>query len=123
MENKGRAETFLRGELRIAACPRRSSNAVATRRADQATQELGRGAIEAAIWFGVYAPGRTPPEVITRLNETIVAAIQAQEIKSRMLTLGMKPTGTSSVELAKIQQADFERWGPIIKASGFKPDQ
>jgi tripartite-type tricarboxylate transporter receptor subunit TctC len=79
--------------------------------------------IEATIWFGVYAPGRTPPEVITRLNETIVAAIQTQEIKSRMLTLGVKPTGTSSVELAKIQQADFERWGPIIKASGFKPDQ
>jgi hypothetical protein len=38
-----------------------------------------------------------------------------------MLTLGMKPTGTSSVELAKIQQADSERWGPIT--SGFKPDQ
>ena len=40
-----------------------------------------------------------------------------------MLTLGMKPTGTSSVEPAKIQQADFERWAPIIRASGFKPDQ
>ena len=66
--------------------------------------------IEAAIWLGVYAPGRTPPEVIARLNETIVAAIQTQEIKSRMLTLGMRPTGTSSVELAKIQQMDFERW-------------
>jgi hypothetical protein len=55
-----------------------SSNAVATRRADQATQEPGRGAIEATI--------------------------------------------TSSAELAKIQQSDFERWGPIIKVSGFKPD-
>jgi tripartite-type tricarboxylate transporter receptor subunit TctC len=79
--------------------------------------------IEAAIWFGVYAPGRTPPEVIARLNEAIVAAIQTQEIKSRMSTLGLHPTGTSSVELAKIQQADFERWGPVIRASGFKPDQ
>jgi tripartite-type tricarboxylate transporter receptor subunit TctC len=79
--------------------------------------------IEAAIWFGVYAPGRTPPEVIARLNMTIVAAIQTREIKARMLTLGMNPTGTSSAELAKIQQADFERWGPIIRASGFQPDQ
>jgi tripartite-type tricarboxylate transporter receptor subunit TctC len=61
--------------------------------------------------------------VIARLNETIVTAIQAQEMKSRVLTLGTEPTGTSSVELAKIQQADFERWRPIIKASGFKPDQ
>jgi tripartite-type tricarboxylate transporter receptor subunit TctC len=79
--------------------------------------------IEAAIWFGVYAPGRTPPEVIARLNETIATAIQTPEIKSRMSTLGLHPTGTSSAELAKIQQADFERWGPIIRVSGFKPDQ
>jgi tripartite-type tricarboxylate transporter receptor subunit TctC len=79
--------------------------------------------VEAAIWFGVYAPGRTPSEVIARLNEIIVAALQTQEIRSRMLALGLHPTGTSSVELAKIQQADFERWGPIIRASGFKPDQ
>ena len=44
-------------------------------------------------------------------------------MRSRMLALGMRPTGTSAAELAKIQQADFERWGPLVKASGFKPDQ
>jgi hypothetical protein len=31
--------------------------------------------------------------------------------------------GTTGEELARIQRADYERWGPIIKASGFKADQ
>ena len=80
-------------------------------------------AIEAEVWFGVYGPGRTPADVIARLNKAIVAAIQTSEIKTRMLALGLRPTGSSSTELAKIQHADFERWGPVVKASGFKPSQ
>lgn len=80
-------------------------------------------AIEADVWFGVYAPRKTPAEVIMRLNKTIVAAIQSSDIRTRMLALGLRPTGTSSTELAEIQHADFERWGPVVKASGFKPSQ
>jgi tripartite-type tricarboxylate transporter receptor subunit TctC len=80
-------------------------------------------AIEAAVWFGIYAPGRTPADVIARLNQTIVAAIRTPELQARMLDLGLRPTGSSSAELAEIQRADFERWGPVVKASGFKPAQ
>jgi tripartite-type tricarboxylate transporter receptor subunit TctC len=80
-------------------------------------------AVEAEIWFGVYAPGGAPAEVIARLNKAIVAAVQGQEVKARMLALGLRLTGSSSAELARIQRADFERWGPAVKASGFKPTQ
>jgi tripartite-type tricarboxylate transporter receptor subunit TctC len=80
-------------------------------------------ALQGEVWFGVYAPGKTPPDVVARLNNIIVAAVQAPELRSRMQALGMRPTGTSSAELAKIQLADLERWGPVVKASGFKADQ
>ena len=80
-------------------------------------------ALQGEVWFGVYAPGKTPPDVVARLNNVIVAAVQAPELRSRMQALGMRPTGTSSAELATIQLADLERWGPVVKASGFKPDQ
>jgi tripartite-type tricarboxylate transporter receptor subunit TctC len=79
--------------------------------------------LEANVWFGVYAPGTTPDDIIARLNKVIVAAVQTPEISARMLALGLRPSGTSSADLARIQQSDYERWGPIIKASGFKPDQ
>jgi tripartite-type tricarboxylate transporter receptor subunit TctC len=37
--------------------------------------------------------------------------------------MGFQPTGTTAEELKQIQRADFERWGPIVKASGFKAEE
>jgi len=39
-----------------------------------------------------------------------------------LLSLGVEPTGLGAQELAAIMKRDYERWGPIIKASGFKPE-
>jgi hypothetical protein len=38
------------------------------------------------------------------------------------MALHLIPTGTSGPELARIQRADADLWGPVIKASGFKPE-
>jgi tripartite-type tricarboxylate transporter receptor subunit TctC len=73
-------------------------------------------------WYGVYAPAKTPPEAVARLNAAIVSAVRAPEIKNRIMALGLQPTGSSGPELAKVQKADSDLWGPVIKASGFKPD-
>jgi tripartite-type tricarboxylate transporter receptor subunit TctC len=72
-------------------------------------------------WFGIYAPAKTPPETVAQLNAAIVSAMRAPAIKNRLIALGLQPTGTSGQELAMIQKADAELWGPVIKASGFKP--
>jgi hypothetical protein len=34
----------------------------------------------------------------------------------------MEPTGLGPVELARIHRADYDKWGPVIRASGFKPE-
>ena len=73
-------------------------------------------------WYGIYAPAKTPPEAVARLNAAIVAAVRAPEIKNRIMALGLQPTGTSGPELAMVQKADSDLWGPVIKAPGFKPD-
>jgi tripartite-type tricarboxylate transporter receptor subunit TctC len=79
--------------------------------------------MQADAWFGVCAPRGTPADVVATLNNTIVAAIRKPDINARMVKLGLRPTGTSATELARIQKVDFERWGPVAKASGFKPTQ
>ena len=73
-------------------------------------------------WHGIYAPAKTPPEVVARLNAAIVSALRTPEIKDRVMALHLVPTGTSGPELARIQKADADLWGPVIKASGFKPE-
>jgi tripartite-type tricarboxylate transporter receptor subunit TctC len=78
--------------------------------------------IRGSGWFAMYAPAQTPPEIIARLNTVVVAAIRAPELRSRLMAVGLQPTGTSASELAKIQKSDSDLWGPVIKASGFKPE-
>jgi tripartite-type tricarboxylate transporter receptor subunit TctC len=79
--------------------------------------------IEAPGWFGFYAPAGTPEDIVARLEKEIVVATNAPEMRSKIETMGYLPTGTTSDALRKIQRADFERWGPIVKASGFKVEQ
>jgi tripartite-type tricarboxylate transporter receptor subunit TctC len=73
-------------------------------------------------WYGMYAPAKTPAEVVARLNQAVVEAVRAPEFRSRAMALGLRPTGTSAPELSNIQKSDSELWGPVIKASGFKPE-
>jgi tripartite-type tricarboxylate transporter receptor subunit TctC len=80
-------------------------------------------AIEGTGWYGIFAPGKTPDTVVARLSEAIVAAARVPEVVARMQVLGVRATGTTPAELGRIQRADLDLWSPIIRASGFKPEQ
>ena len=78
--------------------------------------------IEGAGWYAAYAPAKTPKDAIDRLAAAIVEGIRSPEVRERLEALGMEPTGLGPAELARIHRADYDKWGPVIKASGFKPE-
>jgi tripartite-type tricarboxylate transporter receptor subunit TctC len=80
-------------------------------------------AIEGTGWYGVFAPSGTPDQTVARLSEAIVAASRMPPVIERMKILGLRPTGTTPAELGRIQRADLDFWGPVIRASGFEPEQ
>jgi tripartite-type tricarboxylate transporter receptor subunit TctC len=43
------------------------------------------------------------------------------EVREKLDNFGMEPTGYGPAELARIHRRDHDQWGPVIKASGFKP--
>lgn len=73
-------------------------------------------------WYGIYAPAATPARQIARLNEAVRHAIATPQFGERMTTFGVQPTGSSPEEFARIQKSDSDLWGPVVKASGFKPE-
>jgi tripartite-type tricarboxylate transporter receptor subunit TctC len=79
--------------------------------------------LAATGWYGLFAPAKTPPDVIARLNAVVVDAVRTADIKDRLLAFGLQPTGTSAAEFAAIQKADSEQWAPAVKASGFTPEE
>ena len=56
---------------------------------------------QATGWYGIFAPAKTPPETIERLNKVIVAAVQSPDVKERLLAFGLQPTGTSAAEFVR----------------------
>jgi len=84
-------------------------------------RELGY-AIEGAGWYAAYAPAKTPKESVDRLAAAIVEAIRSPDVRDKLEALGMEPTGLGPAELGRIHRADYDKWGPVIKASGFKPE-
>jgi tripartite-type tricarboxylate transporter receptor subunit TctC len=79
--------------------------------------------LQATGWYGMFAPAKTPPDVIERLNKAIVNAIRSPDVSERMLTFAIEPTGTSAAELGTIMKRDAAFWAPAVKASGFTPDK
>jgi len=83
-------------------------------------RELGYD-IEGGGWYAAYAPAGTPAPVIDRLSKAIIAALNEPDVRQRLDNYGMEPTGLPPAELARIHRRDYGQWGPVIKASGFKP--
>jgi tripartite-type tricarboxylate transporter receptor subunit TctC len=66
----------------------------------------------------IIAPGRTPPEVIGRLNATLNAVLDTELVSARFATLGIEKLGGTPEELAAAVRAESERWGPVIRRGG-----
>jgi tripartite-type tricarboxylate transporter receptor subunit TctC len=74
-------------------------------------------------WYGLFAPAGTPAAAIQRLNAAAVAALGDAGLRQRLVDMGLEPTGYGPERLAAVMKADYDRWGPPIRASGFKPGQ
>ncbi len=78
-----------------------------------------------AGWFGFFAPKGTPPEIIAKLNDAMVDALDDPMVRARFAELGLDiaPRAQQTpVGLAAFQAAEIEKWWPIIKAAGIKGD-
>lgn len=78
--------------------------------------------IEGAGWYGFFVPAGTPSDIVERLSAALVAASRTPDVAARIQSLGLRATGTTPAQLGEIQRADSAHWGPVIRASGFKPE-
>ena len=78
-----------------------------------------------SVWHGLWAPKRTPSDVIKRLNEAVVAALADPGARDKLAALGQEiPPGDqlTPAALAKFQKAEIDKWWPIVKAAGIKAE-
>jgi tripartite-type tricarboxylate transporter receptor subunit TctC len=78
--------------------------------------------LEAIEWFGVFVPAITPAETVNRLNGAILSVVSTVAFKANLAKLSVDPAGVTPGEFAQLIKSDFERWGPIVQAAGFSPE-
>ena len=71
-------------------------------------------------WYGLFAPAGTPAAAVDRIAKAATAAINDPVLHKRLVEMGLEPTGQGPDRLAAALKEDHERWGPPIKAAGFK---
>jgi tripartite-type tricarboxylate transporter receptor subunit TctC len=85
-------------------------------------REAGYPAQEATEWFGVFVPAKTPAETVGRLNRAIHAVVNSDAFKAGLARLSVDAVSLAPEEFARRIKSDFDRWGPIVQASGFSPE-
>ncbi len=78
-------------------------------------RELGFASMEADGWNGLFAPAKTPREIIERLQKETVAAVRHPEVAKRLLEIGAEPVGSTPAEQDAILKRQVEQFRPIIK--------
>jgi tripartite-type tricarboxylate transporter receptor subunit TctC len=84
--------------------------------------EGGVPGYDTGVWWGVLGPAKMPPDLVKKLSHDFVAALKAQSVRDRLGPLGATPIGSSPEEFAAKIKADYDKWGPIIKAAGMKAE-
>ena len=85
-------------------------------------KEQGYPTLEFSSWFGIVAPSRTPPEILSKLSADVQKAVADPAMRTKLEEAGFRVTGTTAEAFARIIAADTVTWGKAVAATGFKAD-
>ena len=87
--------------------------------------EAGLPGLYVSVWFGIWAPKGTPHDIVAKVNAAIVSSLADPAVRQRLADLGQEitPREQQSPEaLAAFHKAETEKWWPLVKAAGIKPE-
>ena len=83
-------------------------------------KELGHPRVDGTVWYGLLAPAGTPKPIIAKLNAESQRVLAMQDVKDRLTVAGIDAAGGTPEEFGKFIRAEFDKWGPVVKAAGVK---
>jgi tripartite-type tricarboxylate transporter receptor subunit TctC len=80
--------------------------------------EVGVPGFDVSSWYALFAPAKTAPEIIQKMQADTVAALTDAVTKERLEQLGVVVVGSTPAELAAFLKAEMDKWAPVIKEAG-----
>ena len=86
------------------------------------TTESGMPDVGVTFWFSIFAPPKTPPQIVAQLADSLKATLEERDVKDRFLSLGASVDFMPPAEFSKVVVDEEKKWGQLIPAMGFKPE-
>jgi tripartite-type tricarboxylate transporter receptor subunit TctC len=83
--------------------------------------EQGFPGIDSVVWFGLFAPAKTPIQYIKKINRDVAEVLRSPEARNTLLAQGAEPSTTSPEEFSQFLMSEIKKWGAVIKNAGIQP--
>jgi tripartite-type tricarboxylate transporter receptor subunit TctC len=79
--------------------------------------EAGVPGFTMPLWYGMFAPAGTPPEVISRLSRELIKALQNPDVREKLAALGVDAWPGTAEQLRELLATDIEKYGQVVRAA------
>jgi tripartite-type tricarboxylate transporter receptor subunit TctC len=83
-------------------------------------EELGHAGMQVTGWQGILVPTGTPPEVVSKLNRSLVKVLGMPDVREAIVSTGGEVGGDSPEQFAAFIRAEHARWGKLIAEAGIR---
>jgi tripartite-type tricarboxylate transporter receptor subunit TctC len=84
--------------------------------------EAGLAGFTSFAWFGLVAPPDTPDDIVAKINQDVVAALKADEVRKKFLAQGAEPLGNTPQEMATFLERERALWAGVIEKAKLKAE-
>lgn len=84
--------------------------------------ELGMKDFDKVGWMGFFLPAKTPPEIVKKLTDNLVAVLKDPAVVQRYRELGGRPGGMASAQFSQMVERDRKDWGELIRSQKLQLD-
>ena len=77
---------------------------------------------DATSWYGIFAPAKTPRDIVLKLNNEIVRALMTREMRERLAQDGSVAVGDTPDVFSVFFQGEVAKWAKVIRDAGLKSE-
>jgi len=82
--------------------------------------ESGLPGFEFYSWYGVWAPAKTPPEIVRKIEVEVARIVKLPDVTERLIAQGFEPVGSTAPQFAAFIQSEMTKYGKLVRDAGLK---
>jgi tripartite-type tricarboxylate transporter receptor subunit TctC len=75
---------------------------------------------EVDSWYAMFAPAKTPPAIVVRMQKEAARVVYLPEVRQKLLEQGAEAVGGTAEELDKVVKSELKRWAEVVRYSHIK---